>query len=103
MSRVYAIASPTEARAYLCHPVLGRRLIECAQILTDLSNLTAESIFGATDATKLRSSMTLFAAAAAAAAATADDDAAARLFKGVLADYFDGDPDPATAARLVRA
>ena len=32
-SRTCAISSPAEARGYLAHPVLGRRLIECAAIL----------------------------------------------------------------------
>ena len=32
-SRRYAIASLDEARAYVAHPVLGPRLIECARIL----------------------------------------------------------------------
>lgn len=63
MSRTYAISSLSEAEAYLTHPVLGPRLIECARILTGLTGRTAEEIFGATDAMKLRSSMTLFARA----------------------------------------
>jgi len=101
MSRTYAISSLAEARAYLCHPILGARLIECAEILAGLPNPTAEAIFGATDATKLRSSMTLFAAAAAAAADGEDAEAPGRvLFERVLADYFGGERDLATAARL---
>jgi uncharacterized protein (DUF1810 family) len=109
MSRTYAISSLQEARAYLRHPILGARLIECAQILAGLPDLTAEAIFGATDATKLRSSMTLFAAAAAAGATatvapTDDGEDADALrhppFEGVLAKYFGGDGDPATTARL---
>ena len=37
-SRMYAITSLDEARAYLAHPVLGARLIECATILTALAS-----------------------------------------------------------------
>ena len=59
-SRTYAISSLEEARAYLRHPVLGLRLAECARILTEVRGRTAEQIFGALDAQKLRSSMTLF-------------------------------------------
>ena len=33
MSRTYAIASLAEASAYLQHPVLGPRLLECAAIV----------------------------------------------------------------------
>ena len=32
-AQAYAIADLTEARAYLGHPVLGRRLVECAEIV----------------------------------------------------------------------
>src|SRR4030088_2225970 len=64
MARKYAISSLGEARAYLDHPVLGRRLLEAASILTKLSGRTAQEIFGSTDAMKLQSSMTLFSLAA---------------------------------------
>src|SRR5215813_3869347 len=59
-SRRYAIGSLAEARAYLRHPLLGPRLLECAAILLGTHRRTAEQIFGGIDATKLRSSMTLF-------------------------------------------
>jgi uncharacterized protein (DUF1810 family) len=90
MSRTYAIASLAEAVAYLEHPVLGPRLRECAEILTQLQARTAQDVFGAIDAVKLRSSMTLFAAAAGEQSP----------FRQVLADYFDGRTDPATESRL---
>jgi uncharacterized protein (DUF1810 family) len=64
-SQHYAIRSLDEARAYLAHPILGLRLRECADaILAAPRGATAESIFGGIDATKLRSSMTLFLRAA---------------------------------------
>jgi uncharacterized protein (DUF1810 family) len=85
-SRRYAISSPAEAKAYLEHPVLGPRLIECAGILTQLSGRSALEIFGAIDAIKLRSSMTLFAHAAPGEP----------LFGKVLDRYYDGVPDEAT-------
>jgi uncharacterized protein (DUF1810 family) len=90
MSQTYAISSLSEARAYLAHPTLGARLIECARVLTELGGRTAQDIFGPTDAMKLRSSMTLFARAA-------PDNA---LFRQVLDDYFAGVADPATDRRL---
>ena len=37
MSRTYAITSLAEAEAYLQHPVLGSRLIECTHILTEVT------------------------------------------------------------------
>ncbi len=90
MAGTYAITTPAEAAAYLSHPVLGPRLLECSQILTELSGLSAADVFGSTDAMKLRSSMTLFARAA-------PDEA---LFQRVLDQYFDGLADPATESRL---
>jgi uncharacterized protein (DUF1810 family) len=90
MASRYAISSLAEAKAYLEDPVLGARLIECARILTDLRGRSAEDIFGATDAMKLRSSMTLFARAAPANA----------VFRKVLVDYFDGATDASTDRRL---
>jgi uncharacterized protein (DUF1810 family) len=90
MSRTYSISSLSEAEAYLAHPVLGPRLIECTRILTELSGLTAEDVFGGMDAMKLRSSMTLFAHAAPANP----------LFHRVLDVYFGGVPDEATERLL---
>ncbi len=89
-SQRYAIASLPEAAAYLAHPVLGPRLIECAEILSQLRGLSATDIFGSVDAMKLRSSMTLFA--------RARPDIA--VFQQVLAAYFDGAPDEATTRLL---
>ena len=60
MSRRYAIRDAAEARAYLDHPLLGARLRECAEAVLAHANRSAEAIFGAVDAVKLRSSMTLF-------------------------------------------
>src|ERR1700751_4475955 len=57
MSRRFSIRSLDEARAYLAHPILGPRLIECARILTGLDAPDAEEVFGGIDALKLRSSM----------------------------------------------
>jgi uncharacterized protein (DUF1810 family) len=90
IARRYAIASADEARAYLAHPVLGPRLLECTGALAALSGRTARQILGDVDAIKLRSSMTLFAH-------VSDDPAP---FQRVLDQYFDGVRDPATEQRL---
>jgi uncharacterized protein (DUF1810 family) len=91
MADRYAISSLEEAKAYVEHPVLGRRLLETTRVLSNSSsNDSAEQIFGATDAMKLRSSMTLFARAA-------PDEP---LFREVLDRYFGGEPDRATDERL---
>jgi uncharacterized protein (DUF1810 family) len=92
MSREYGIRGLAEARAYLTHPVLGPRLRECAEALTDLAGSDPVAVMGGIDAVKLRSSMTLFARAAEG------EDAAA--FRAVLEQYFGGEEDPHTLARL---
>jgi uncharacterized protein (DUF1810 family) len=89
-SQMYAITSLDEARAYLAHPVLGARLIDCATILTGLTGRTAEQIFGEVDALKLRSSVTLFMHAAPSEP----------VFGQVLDQYFGGEPDSATENRI---
>lgn len=82
----YAIKDLDEAQAYLNHPILGSRLIECCHTLLDLDNRTALNIFGNTDSLKLLSSLTLFSL-------TPNTDP---IFGKVLAKYFDAKPDDAT-------
>lgn len=91
-ARKYAVASLEDAKAYLRHPVLGPRLIECAGVLAGLEGRTAGQIFGGIDERKLHSSMTLFLRA----------DPRQDLFRDVLARYFDGQPDAATDLLLGR-
>jgi uncharacterized protein (DUF1810 family) len=90
VARMYAISGLAEAQAYLAHPVLGPRLVECAAIVAGLPGRTAEQIFGGIDALKLRSSITLFLRAA-------PDEP---VFRQVLDQYFGGKPDPATDQRI---
>jgi uncharacterized protein (DUF1810 family) len=85
-SRRYAISSLEEAKAYLEHPVLGQRLRECAGLVAETQDRSAEQIFGDIDAQKLHSSMTLFLRAA-------PDET---LFQQVLDQYFGGRADSAT-------
>lgn len=63
-AQFFGIDGLGEARAYLAHPVLGARLVECADAVTAAAGRTAVEIFGTIDALKLCSSMTLFARAA---------------------------------------
>jgi uncharacterized protein (DUF1810 family) len=90
VSRTYAISSLDEARAYLAHPVLGPRLIDCATIVAQTPGRTAEQVFGGVDALKLCSCATLFHRAAPQQP----------VFASVLARFFDGRPDPATDQRI---
>jgi len=56
----YAIKSVDEARHYLSHPVLGPRLVECAEAVLGVEGRSASEIFGYPDDLKLKSCMTLF-------------------------------------------
>ncbi len=60
-SKRYAIKSVAEAKAYLSHPVLGPRLIECVEATLSVEGRSAYEIFGTPDDVKLKSCATLFA------------------------------------------
>lgn len=85
MSQRYAIGSRAEAEAYLAHPVLGPRLIECTRLVLAIGGRTINAILGAPDDSKFRSSMTLFGA-------VSDEP----VFDDALAKYFAGERDGAT-------
>ena len=90
MARKFAVSSLDEAKAYLRHPVLGPRLIECADLVAQIEGRMIQEIFGSPDDLKFRSSMTLFAKAAP------DDE----VFTEALQKYFDGEYDRLTIERL---
>ncbi|WP_448043251.1 DUF1810 domain-containing protein [Bradyrhizobium liaoningense] len=91
MSQRYAIESRAEAEAYLAHPVLGARLIECTRLVLAVEGRTINAILGAPDDAKFRSSMTLFGAAS-------DEP----VFDQAIARYFAGERDGATLEILSR-
>lgn len=91
-SRYFAITSKDEAAAYLAHPVLGRRLTECAEALLQLHGKTAAEIFGSPDDMKLRSSATLFTLVSPPGSP----------FHRLIEKYFAGENDERTV-RLVAA
>ena len=90
MARKFAICSLEEARAYIRHPILGPRLIQCTKLVTHTAGRTIQQIFGYPDDLKFRSSMTLFAHA------TPDN----QVFEDALHKYFGGQYDHLTLARL---
>jgi len=90
MAERFGIASRAEAEAYLNHPILGARLIECTQLVNAIENRSAHEIFGSIDTLKFRSSMTLFAEAAPEST----------VFDEALRKYFDGVRDRLTLDRL---
>lgn len=91
-SRYYAVMSREEARGYLEHPVLGPRLVECAEAVLDVEGRSVSEIFGYPDELKLKSSMTLFAEVAGRSS----------VFERVLQKYFGGERDPRTLELLGR-
>lgn len=90
MAQRYAIESLAEARAYLAHPVLGRRLQACCQILLGLESSSALDVMGTPDDLKLRSCMTLFAEASGPGS----------VFHAVLQRFYGGEKDPRTVQML---
>lgn len=90
MATTFGIASRQEAEAYLAHPVLGRRLRECADLVNLVEGRSIDQIFGYPDDLKFRSSMTLFATIALNN----------QVFKDALQKYFAGQSDRLTVERL---
>lgn len=82
----FGIVSLDEALAYLAHPILGNRYLECVEALQDLPLSNADAVLGPIDAMKLRSSLTLFAEA----------DPKQKLFAAALERWFQGLKDPHT-------
>jgi uncharacterized protein (DUF1810 family) len=89
-SRRYAIKSVAEARAYLSHPVLGPRLVECAEAALGVEGRSASEVFGSPDDLKLRSCATLFASVSPAGS----------VFERLLDKYFRGERDAQTLRLL---
>ena len=85
-TRLYSIKSLEEARQYLAHPVLGARLVECAEAVMAVQGQSASDIFGHPDDWKLQSSMTLFEFVAGPGS----------VFEHVLDKYYGGKRDSRT-------
>ncbi|MGY3452935.1 DUF1810 domain-containing protein [Bradyrhizobium sp. USDA 4353] len=91
MAQRYAIGSRAEAEAYLAHPVLGPRLLECTRLVLAATGKSLRQILGSPDDAKFRSCMTLF-----------DSVNPNTDFAAALDRYCDGERDPATLAFLQR-
>ena len=89
-SQHYAIRSIEEARAYLNHPILGERLVECTEAVLAIDGSSAEQIFGHPDDLKFRSCLTLFAAASKLT----------DIFRRALDKYYGGKFDSLTVRAL---
>jgi uncharacterized protein (DUF1810 family) len=89
-SKYYAIKSIEEAKAYLKHPVLGTRLLECAEVVVGIEGRSATDIFGSPDDMKLRSCATLFACVSPPGS----------VFERLLDIYYGGERDQKTLELL---
>ena len=89
-ARLYSIKSEDEARAYLAHPVLGRRLLECAATVLAIEGKSATEILGYPDDLKLKSCATLFARV------SAPDS----VFERILEKFYAGERDSTTLRLL---
>ena len=89
-ARRFAIRSMDEATAFLAHPVLGPRLLECTSLVLSHPNRSAADIFSFPDDLKFHSSLTLFA--------VAGPDIP--FFRTALDTFFNGQRDEATLSLL---
>ena len=92
MARKFGIVDLGEAQAYLAHPILGARLLDCCRALLNHTDKTAVEILGEIDAVKVRSCATLFREAGGA-----------KEFSDILDAFYDGEPDPLTLDLLENA
>ncbi|MDY0056526.1 MAG: DUF1810 domain-containing protein [Methyloversatilis sp.] len=90
MARKFGIADRDEAAAYIAHPLLGARLVECIDAVLTHAGRRPEEILGEVDALKFRSCLTLFAE-------VAPDQP---CFRAALAAFYDGRPDGETLRLL---
>jgi len=90
MAQRYAIASRAEAQAYLRHPVLRERLVQCTLLMLEHAEKTPHEILGSPDDLKFFSCMTLFDAASEKGSP----------FERALDVFFDGQRDEKTRALL---
>ena len=88
----YGIASLAEGQAYIAHPVLGQRLVECTELVRAIQGRSIHTIFGSPDDLKFRSSMTLFART----------QPGTPMFAAALDQYFGGVPDQRTLDLLAQ-
>lgn len=88
-SEFYGISGKEEAKAYLEHPELGKRLREITMALLNCSNSSAENILGFPSVLKVKSCMTLF-----------DLISPNDIFNEVLDKYYEGKRCDKTIWRL---
>lgn len=88
-SEFYGIADTDEAKAYLGHPVLNKRLRDITRAFLDCNNPSAFNVLGFPDVLKVQSCMTLFDI-------VSPDD----IFGDMLDKYYEGKRCEKTISRL---
>jgi uncharacterized protein (DUF1810 family) len=92
-AKLYSIKGIKEARQYLIHPILGKRLIECTEVVVSLKGGSVSEIFGYPDDLKFKSSMTLFEKIAGSGS----------VFSAALDRYCRGERDAKTLSLLEKS
>jgi|GEM_PF-213875 len=85
-NRLFELQSTHEARAYLSHPILGPRLLECTELILHIQRKTILAILGSPDFMRFKASMTLFSYISESGS----------VFHLVLAKYFSNKMDTQT-------
>jgi uncharacterized protein (DUF1810 family) len=85
-AKFFGLADLAEAVAYIQHPILGKRLVECTTVVYGLANVSLQTLFGYPDDMKFISCMTLFSSVEHAPA----------IFRQALLKFNEGIPDPLT-------
>jgi uncharacterized protein (DUF1810 family) len=90
-AQFYSIESLTEAKDFLNHEILGKRLREITEVLLNLEETDPTKVFGFPDDLKLKSCTTLFSIA---------DGTENNLFQRVVQKFFEGEFDEKTVEIL---
>ena len=88
-SEEYGLEGVEEARAFFNHPILGKRLVQLLELLSEHSNKSISIILGFPDNLKLKSSLTIFEVATAE-----------RIFSEVLETFYNGERCQLTLAKI---
>ena len=88
-SEEYGLEGVEEARAFFKHPILGKRLVQLLELLSEHSNKSISIILGFPDNLKLKSSLTIFEVATAE-----------MIFSEVLEIFYNGERCQLTLAKI---
>jgi uncharacterized protein (DUF1810 family) len=88
-SEEYGLEGVEEARAFFNHPILGKRLVQLLELLSEHSNKSISIILGFPDNLKLKSSLTIFEVATAE-----------MIFSEVLEIFYNGERCQLTLAKI---